>query len=369
MTTSLLWDAGPGEIRTGLVENSTLTEFRIIRLRRGERALLAAGEHYTARIKNRLGQGKALVTLGGDHDAILQPAPKVPDGTLLAVAMTRSPVPEPGRWKLPMVRPAPDVTALAEPGWHFSAEPWEIFPRKMAGSVHEFICKDAASANELRNQILPPASPPVRIDAAAIADADFGSLIDQSVSGEFAIDGGMLTIERTRAMTMIDIDGSGDALALNLSAAREIPKLLRLLDIGGQIGIDFLSVADRPARQAVDAELAQACAILGQHERTAANGFGFVQIVRPRTGPSIPETVCGTFTGRLSLESRAIALLRDAGRSVGHGTRQLVSQPAIIDLIRRWPEETMALQSALGVKIELVSDPAAIGYGHVHVSQ
>jgi hypothetical protein len=368
MTTKLLWDAGPGEIRTGLVENGTLTEFRIIRLRRSERALLAAGEHYTARIKNRLGPAKALVTLGGDYEAILQPAPKMPDGTLLAVEMTRSPVPEPGRWKLSMVRSAPDVQALTQPGWHFSAEPWELFPRKIASSIDEFICKDAASANELRDHILPPEAPPARIDAAAIAAADFELLIDQGVSGEFAIEGGMLTIERTRAMTMIDIDGSGDALALNLSAARAIPKLLRLLDIGGQIGIDFLSVADRAARQAVDAELAQACSVLGLHERTAANGFGFVQIIRPRTGPSIPEILCSTLTGRLSVESRAIALLRDAGKSVGHGKRQLVAPPPVIDLIRQWPEETMALQSSLGVAIELVPDPAAIGYGHVHVS-
>jgi hypothetical protein len=369
MTVSLLWDAGAGEIRTGLVEDGQLTEFRIIRLRRGERALLAAGEYHTARIIEKLGPGKALVTLGGDSQAILQPVPKMPDGSLLAVEMSRSPVPEPRRWKLPLVRPAPNIAALAEPGWHFSAEPWETFPRKMASRVDAFICKDAATANELRDLILPAGAPPVHIDASEIADADFEGLIDQAVSGEFSMDGGRLSIERTRAMAMVDIDGSGDALALNLAAAREIPRLLRLLDIGGQVGIDFLALPDRAARQAVDAELAQACADLGAHERTAVNGFGFVQIVRPRTGPSVPEILCSTLVGRLSPESRAIALLREAGRSLGHGARQLVAPPAIIELIRQWPEETLALQSALGVAIELVPDATATGYGHVHVSQ
>ena len=48
---------------------------------------------------------------------------------------------------------------------------------------------------------------------------------------------------------------------------------------------------------------------------------------------------------------------------------QLVAPPAIIELIRQWPEETGALRFSLGVDIELVADPAAIGYGHVHVSQ
>lgn len=368
MNRQLLWDAGPGEIRAGLLENGQLAEFRIIRPRPGERALLAAGEHYTARIIVKLGPGKALVSLGGDNKAILQPASNRPEGSLLAVEMSRSCVPEPGRWKLPMVRPAPDIVAQAEAGWHFSAEPWQLFPRKMARHVDEFICKDATTANTLRNLILPEGAPPVQINAAAIDDADFESLIEAAVVGEFPIEGGMLSIERTRAMTMIDIDGSGDLLALNLAAAREIARLIRLLDIGGQIGIDFLSLPDRKARLAVDSLLADSCAVLGPHERTAINGFGFAQIVRPRTGPSIPEILCGITPGRMSLESRAVALLRDAGRSIGHGKRQLLAPPAIIDLIHTWPEETLALQYALGVEIELVSDARATGYGHVHVS-
>jgi Ribonuclease G/E len=141
-----------------------------------------------------------------------------------------------------------------------------------------------------------------------------------------------------------------------------------LLDIGGQIGVDFLGLKDRAQRQEIDRALESACACLGQHERTAINGFGFAQIVRPRTRPSIPEILCGITPGRLSLESRAIALLREAGRSVGHGVRRLTAPPAIIDLIQQWPEEIKALRVSLGVAIELVPDAHATGYGHVHVS-
>jgi ribonuclease G len=367
MTRTLLWDAGPGEIRTGLVEDGTLTEFRIIRQRR-QQALYAAGEHYTARIIENLGRGKARVTLGGDVEALLEQAPKLPQGALLAVEMTRAPVPEPGRWKNAIVRARPDVASEWNAGWHFSKEPWETYLLEAKQHVDTIICNDVLGKNEVI-QITGLNGPMVDVQPDQISDADFESLIDAAVTGEFPIEGGMLSIERTRAMTVIDIDGSGDPLALNLAAAREIPRLLRLLDIGGQVGIDFLALPDRKARLAVDAALAEACAPLGQHERTAINGFGFAQIVRPRTGPSIPEILCGTTPGRLSLESRAIALLRDAGRSIGHGKRQLVAPPAIIDLIRSWPEETLALQSSLGVAIELVSDSAATGYGHVHVSQ
>jgi hypothetical protein len=367
MTKTLLWDAGPGEIRAGLVEDGLLTEFRIIRQRR-QKALYAAGEHYTARIISNLGGGKALVTLGGDVEALLENAPKQPEGALLAVEMTRASVPEPGRWKRAQVRPAPDVAPQPEPSWHFGDEPWVLFLRRALPRVDQIICADPIMASDIRTDY-PEISIPIMIDSNRITDADFDSMIEATIRGEFPIENGALSIERTRAMTMIDIDGSGDPLALNLASALEIPRLLRLLDIGGQIGIDFLSLPDRKARLAVDTALAESCAVLGPHERTALNGFGFAQIIRPRAGPSIPEILCGTTPGRLSLESRAIALLRAAGRSVGRGKRQMIAQPAIIDLIRSWPEETGALRHSLGVEIELVPDSSATGYGHVHVSQ
>jgi ribonuclease G len=210
---------------------------------------------------------------------------------------------------------------------------------------------------------------PVHIDADAIADADFDSLAEMSVAGEFPIEGGMLTIERTRAMTMIDIDGGSDAMTLNLAAAREIPRLLQLLDIGGQIGIDFLTLPDRRARLALDAALAESCKKLGSHERTAINGFGFVQIVRQRIGASIPEILCGITSGRLSLDSRAVALLRAAAISTGHGRRTLTAPPKIVERIKQWPETLAKLRLSLGADIELVSDSFMTGDGHVHVSQ
>jgi hypothetical protein len=360
----LLWDPGPGEIRAGLCEDGVLLEFRIVRQRR-QQAPYAAGEIYTARLIRRDRPGRALVDIGGGREAILQPVPRLSEGGLLAVEMSRAPVPEPGRWKLPLVRPASAHAPLREPCWHSGNEPWVQALRTMAAGADAVICPDARSASEARCQLCVMATP-VRIDPAAIAAADFDSLIDAAVTGEFAIPGGALWIERTRAMTMIDIDGSGDPLALNLAAAREVPRLARLLDIGGPIGIDFVSMPTGKARKMVDAALADAAGVLGPHERTATNGFGFAQLVRPRRGPSIPELLCGTRVGRLSLESRAIALLRATGRSRGHGPRRVIAPPAVIELIRQWPEETAALRNSLGVEIELVADPAATGYGQVH---
>jgi hypothetical protein len=363
---TLLWGAGPGEIRAGLLEDGELSEFRLIRMRR-DIADLAAGEIYTAQIKTRLGGGKALVTLWAGVDAILQPAPNLPEGARLVVEMVRSPVPEPGGWKRAKVRPYEGVAPSAEPCWHFSAEPWERFLHKEAPTLDAILCPDATTANEVE-QLLGVATPPIRIDPDAIEAADFESLIELATTGEFSLAGGRITIERTRAMTVVDVDGDSAPLVLNLSAAREIPRLLRLLDIGGPVGIDFVSLSSRADRHAVDTALAAASAVLGSNERTAINGFGFCQLIRQRSGPSVPEILCGTTPGRLTTESRAIALLRAARRSQGIGPRQLVAPPAVIEKIRCWPEEITALRLTFGVAFDLISDATVSGYGHVHVS-
>lgn len=324
MKREIVRDAGPGEVRTGLFENGQLVEFRIIRSRQS----LPAGTLMQARILSLLPGRKALVVLDGDAEALLENAPKLQEGARLAVAITRPPLPEPGRWKRAIARPASEIVPPVP-----DIETMTII------------------------------TDPDRIEAAG-----FDELTEAAITGEFPIPGGIVSVERTRAMTMVDIDGSSDPLALNLAAAAEIPRLLRLLDIGGQIGIDFLSLPDRKARLQIDAALAEACMKLGQHERTAINGFGFAQIVRSRSGPSIPEILCGITPGRLSIESRAIALLRSAAKSVGHGPRRIMAQPAIIGLLNQWPEEIEALRKSLGVEIELVPDSSASGYGHVHVS-
>jgi ribonuclease G len=367
MTKQLLWDAGPGECRAGLVEDGALVEFRIIRNRAPEQALIAAGESYTARLVERMGSGQALVDLGGGKQAMLQPCPALPIGSLIEVEMIRAPIPEPGQWKLPKVREQVDTPLRSrEPGWHMRGEPWELFLAHWAPSIDEIVCVDSMMALDVERAL--GESVVVRIDPAAIEAADFDSLIEAATIGSFPIVGGALHIERTRAMVMIDIDGTLDALSLNLAAAAEIPCLLRLLDISGPVGIDFVAVSNRADRLAVGEALDQAAAGLDGCDRTAINGFGFCQLIRPRVRASIPEILCGTRVGTLSTESLAVALLRAAGRSVGHGPRELVGPPRVIDLIKAWPHEIAALRSSLGVAIELVSDSAATGYGHVHVS-
>ena len=79
--------------------------------------------------------------------------------------------------------------------------------------------------------------------------------------------GGYLMIQRTEAMTVIDVNtgsfvGKDDlettVFETNLLAAREIARLVRLRNIGGIIAVDFIDMQDEAHRIAVEEELARA---------------------------------------------------------------------------------------------------------------
>lgn len=81
--------------------------------------------------------------------------------------------------------------------------------------------------------------------------------------------GGYLVIDRTEAMTVIDVNtgsfvGESDlestVFETNLLAAREIARQVRIRNIAGIISVDFIDMAEEAHRTAVDEELAKAVA-------------------------------------------------------------------------------------------------------------
>jgi ribonuclease G len=209
-------------------------------------------------------------------------------------------------------------------------------------------------------------------DATAVRhfpdDLGVDDLLDRAVSGLFPFAGGQLSLERTRAALVIDVDGTGVPLDLNRQAAAEIARLLRLFQVGGMVLVDFAGLANRSQRLELDAALATALkADPRATECTAINGFGLVQIVRPRTGPSVIDQLCGTRRNQTSTDTDALRLLADAARSQGAGPRTITATPAVIARLKDWPEAMAEAQRAAGALIGMVSDPAVAGYGHVHV--
>ena len=125
----------------------------------------------------------------------------------------------------------------------------------------------------------------------------------EAATGEIGFGAGVLRMTPTPAMTLFDVDGSPPHEPLSIAAARAVAQSILRHGIGGSIGIDFPTLEGKGPRQAVAEALDAALPL--PFERTAVNGFGFLQIVRPRPRASIPE--------RLAIDpigARARALLR-----------------------------------------------------------
>ena len=189
-----------------------------------------------------------------------------------------------------------------------------------------------------------------------LTDAGWLDLLDEARSGIVAFAGGELRVSLTPAMTLIDVDGTLAPEALALAAARAAASAIRRHGIGGSIGIDFPTVAGKAARQriaeAVDAILPR------PFERTAVNGFGFLQIVRPRRHPSLFELAAD----RAAFEARG--LLRRAARH--HGSTILVAHPAVVSAIEQGDDWIERLATQVGGAVDLRSDARlAMEAGHV----
>lgn len=104
--------------------------------------------------------------------------------------------------------------------------------------------------------------------------------------------GGFIVIDRTEAMTVIDVNsgkfiGKGDAaqtiLKVNLEAAKEISKQVRLRDIGGIIVVDFIDMDTKTAREALLAALKEDFS--GDRNRTRVidiTPLGLVEMTRKK---------------------------------------------------------------------------------------
>ena len=313
-----------------MAENGSIVEIHV------QRELhLALGERGTGRIDRKTPSGAYVATDDG-FELLVRGKTNALEGGRVVFEVTREAIAEPGRVKpgeakLIMDLPGPPATRDA------------LWEQQMQ-----------ALGPHLQRQI-------------SIADS-----FDAAIAGASKIGDVTVSFQRTKAGLVFDVDGVGDPLAINIIAAREIARLLRLYQVGAMTMIDFIAVDSKAGRQAI-AEAFDAGAALDRRpfERTAVNGYGLMQVVRARPRPSVLDLLFGTRIASLSDETQALWLLREASQSSGFGPRIVTARTPVATLLAssQWQRLRQDTARLAGATIEIVADDRITDYGHVHVTQ
>ncbi|MEQ5787104.1 ribonuclease [Erythrobacter sp. NFXS35] len=314
-----LIEDGIGETRALLIDREQVLAARVFWP--GE---LRAGQALRGKLVTKLkGTRRGVALLDGGAEALVDHLPpNVTEGQVLDLVVTRAPLAERGRLKRAQAR----VAGAESSATHNNFPEGRTVRRFPAGLWEEVW------------------------HAASAASLDFP--------------GGEVLVSVTPAMTVIDIDGVGSPREVALAAVPAIARALAWFAIGGNIGIDFPTLADKSDRRAVD-EALEAALAGWPHERTAMNGFGFVQLVARLEGPSLLHRFAAArlgAAGRVALRRAELAADDGAGR-----TLLLTVHPALKAKLKEpWLAE-LALRTGREVRID--TDPGlAIEAAHAQLS-
>ncbi|HEV8407470.1 MAG TPA: ribonuclease [Sphingomicrobium sp.] len=305
-----LVEHGIAETRAALVDDGQILETRI------ELAgTVPAGSVLESRLTSIGQNGRNAVAKDGTGTEYLLPhgARGKTEGSSLNIEVTREAIPGSEPWKRPIARVASSGTTPLPPLEERLGARLLVFPNRN---------------DELGN-------------------AGWNDVLEDAASGTIPFSSGQLRLFATPAMTLIDVDGPSPPAELMITGARQAARAILRLDIGGNIGVDLPTVREKSARSSA---VEQVDELLGgtRFERTAINGFGLLQIVRPRLRPSLLELA----QDQAAYEARA--LLRRAAFEPP-GSKRLVAHPKVIALLTGREDWTRHLARQLGGTIELRS--------------
>ena len=311
-----LYEAGIGENRALRLENGELVQVRIERADGRARP----GAVVEAKFTRQWVAGKSgIVTLPDGQEALLQPLPAgATEGSMVRVEIVRAAISERGgQAKRAKARPAEADSALRD--------------------GPDLLAELAASGLPVRQVHAH--------EEDALARHGWHEAMEQAETGRIDFEGGSLLVSLTPAMTLFDVDGPLAPFELAKRAAREVARALVRFDIRGNIGVDFPTLQAKAERSAVtaifDDHMAANC------ERTAINGFGFLQVVSRKLQPSVPEILQAD-----RVANAALALLRQAERDRGAGPMRLAVHPAVANKLAPPLLEELARRTGRSISVE-----------------
>ena len=311
--TEWLVEEGIGEHRAVLNRND-----RIVAARLHWPGALTAGQVEDARLTfRRAGSARGLACFSSGEEAHVDHLPpSTSEGGTLRLEVTRAAMPEAGRRKLARARPT-------------------TLPLRGPLALTDQIAAEGYSPRSVRR--FP-------------ADLDWSGLWAEASEGRITFPGGALIFYATPAMTLVDVDGEDLPFALAKAAVPPLVDAVGRFDLGGSIGIDFPTVRQKAQRKAIDLMLDDALAEW-PNERTAMNGFGFVQIVARLARPSLLARLAHDPAG-----AEARRLLREAEGLAGAGALALRC-PALVAAAMRaeWIDE-LARRTGRRVRLETLAD-------------
>ena len=319
-----LYEDGIGEARAALIDEGRILKARIERPGLGPRAGAVVAARYAAQW---VGGGSFMLADG--LEAYVEGVPRaLSPGSTARLEILRQHSPRGGRAKRIKARIVPPDTPLSD-----------------GPSLAEAIAATPWPVRLLR-----------AVDADALEEAGWSELIEEARTGLVDFPGGRLTIELTEAMTVIDVDGGGDAEKLAVAGARAAAEAIERLNLAGSIAIDLPTANSKAARLAA-AEAFDA-AMLSKVERTAVNGFGLLHVVMRKRRPSLIELIQGE-----PARSEALALYRRAEREPLPGSIVFTANPATA---AGRAAEDAELARRRGTPVRWHADAAPIGHGSVN---
>jgi Ribonuclease G/E len=369
----LLVSAQPGELRAAWIEEGRLTD--LVVQRDDHPSLL--GDIYLGRVAAiDRGLAAVFVEIGRARPGLL-PLSEAPKGTLnegaaVTVRVVRDAAPDKGPRLTARLRdPPPDLPSLAAA----SKPPCRLVrgddPVSRLLSAEpppdEILVDEAETCRRLRARLAavrPGLAEAVRLDPGP--EPLFEQPFLEGGGAEEAIEallsprvplpsGGALFIEPTRGMTAIDVDsgahqgpggaGAAEALALavDLEAAGEIPRQLRLRALSGLIVVDFLELrTPERRRRVVEALRAGLAADPEPGQVRPMSPSGLVEMTRRRGRPPLHEVLtepCGPEGSGRAKTARTLAY--EALRAV---RRSAAAEPAARLVLRAAPAVVAALE-------------------------